>query len=202
MAGKLNNRQQLFVQEYMVDRNAEQAAIRAGYSPAYARGNAHKLVANSGIAAEIQARCAVVSEKLEITQERVLQELAAVGFARLSDFVTVETEQVQRMGIHPTTGEVTLLPAGEYQCVKLTDTADIPPAQQAALASIKQGAHGIEIKLHNKLDALDKLGRHLGLFEQKEESNPDTLNDQIKTIANYLSHPVPVRKKGDEEEQE
>jgi phage terminase small subunit len=170
VAGKLNDRQQLFVMEYLVDRNAEQAAIRAGYSPRYARGNAHKLVANSGIAAEIAARCAVVSEKLEITQERVLQELAAIGFASLPDFVTVSTEREEKLGIHPITGEVVMLPAGWCQYVKVIDTAELPAAKRAALAAIEQGPHGVKVKLHDKVRALEMLSKHLGLFDSNAAS--------------------------------
>lgn len=164
MAGKLNGRQQLFVLEYLIDRNAEQAAIRAGYSAKYARGNAHKLVANSGIAAEIQRLNAKTAAKLEITRESVMQELAAVGFARATDFVHVETEPVQRLGVHPITGEELTSP-GFYQTVRITDTDELPEEKAAALAGIKQGANGIEVKLHDKVRALELLGKAVGLFD-------------------------------------
>ena len=172
MPGELTARQQRFVEEYLVDLNAEQAAIRAGYSAKYARGNAHKLVANSCTAAAIQARRAVLSEKLEITQERVLQELAAIAFADVSDYVNVETEQVEAWGIHPITGEVCLLPTGWRQCVKVINTKQLPKVKRAALAGIKQGSNGIEIKLYDKHRALELMGKHLGLFENRDAPPP------------------------------
>ncbi|MDL2318081.1 terminase small subunit [Eubacteriales bacterium OttesenSCG-928-A19] len=165
MAGKLNDRQQLFVEEYLVDRNATQAAIRAGYSKKAAKQIGSRLLTNEDVATEIQARRAVVSEKLEITQERVLQELAAIGFARMPNYATVTTEPAEKLGIHPITGEVTLLPAGWDQYVKVIDTAALSDIQGAAIASIKQGAHGIEVKLHDKARALEMLGKHLGIFD-------------------------------------
>ena len=181
MAGKLNGRQQLFVLEYLVDRNAEQAAIRAGYSPKYARGNAHKLVANSCIAAEIQRLGQKTAQKLEITRESIMQELAAVGFARASDFVRVETTPATRLGIHPLTGEVVNLPDGYCQTVRITDTDDLPEDKAAALASIKQTANGIDVKLHDKVRALELLGKAVGMFDSREVP-PETGNNLFDAI--------------------
>lgn len=175
VAGKLNDRQQLFVDEYMVDRNATQAAIRAGYSEKTARyasewlneKNLQKPTSkyNPAIAAAIAARRTAVSEKLEITQEWVLQRLRAIAGADAADYVEVETAPAQKLGIHPITGEVVMLPAGWEQYVKVIDTADLPPEKRAAIAGIKQGRNGIEVKLHDSLRALDMLGKYLGLFD-------------------------------------
>jgi phage terminase small subunit len=172
VAGKLNDRQQLFVHEYLVDRNATQAAIRAGYSEKTAKQIGSRLLTNVDVVAAIDARRAAVSEKLEITQERVLQELAAIGFAKFLDFVTVKTERDTKLGIHPITGEVVTLPAGWCQYVKVLDTAELSPAQRAAVASIKQTIHGVEVKLHDKARALEMLGKHLGLFDSGAAAPP------------------------------
>ena len=66
MIEKLNMRQRKFAEYYVQNGNAEQAAILAGYSETYARGNAHKLVANSCISAYIKE----LSDKLK--DERIL----------------------------------------------------------------------------------------------------------------------------------
>lgn len=181
MAGKLNGRQQLFVLEYLIDRNAEQAAIRAGYSPRYARGNAHKLVANSGIAEEIQRLGAKTAAKLEITRESIMQELAVVGFARVTDFVRVETVPTSRPIIHPITGEV-LSFAGEAQQVRITNTDELPEDKAAALASIKQGANGIEVKLHDKVRALELLGKAVGVFDSGRDTSTEATNNLFEAI--------------------
>jgi len=172
VAGKLNDRQQLFAKEYLVDLNATQAAIRAGYSEKTAYSIGQRLLKKVEIVAAIQARRAVMSEKLEITQERVLQELAAIAFADVSDYVNVETEQVDAWGIHPITGEVCLIPTGWRQCVKVINTKELPKRKRAALASIKQGSNGIEIKLYDRHRALELLGKHLGMFENREAPPP------------------------------
>lgn len=75
---KLNERQKRFADEYLIDLNTEQAAIRAGYSKKYARGNAHKLVANSCIKAYIEKRMAEKEKELIADQDEVLKYLTSV----------------------------------------------------------------------------------------------------------------------------
>lgn len=168
MADKLTPKQQRFVQEYLVDFNATQAAIRAGYSAKTAQVIGAENLTKPMVAAEIQRLGAKTAAKLEITRENIMQELAAVGFARATDFVRVETEPAPRLAIHPITGEPISVPGGYYQTVRITDTADLPDDKAAALAGIKQGANGIEVKLHDKLRALELLGKAVGLFDSRE----------------------------------
>lgn len=165
MAGKLTAKQQRFVEEYLVDLNATQAAIRAGYSKKTAQEQSSRLLSNVMVAAEIEARRTVVSKKLEISREWVLERLAAIADAQQADYTTVVTEKTERLGIHPITGEVVMLPAGWEQYVKVIDTADLPDEKKTAIAGIKQTAHGIEVKLHDKTRALELLGKHFGLFD-------------------------------------
>lgn len=80
---KKTARRAAFVQEYLIDLNATQAAIRAGYSPRTANTQGAQLLANvsvrSAIAEAMQAR----EERTQITQDRVLQELARLSFGDL-----------------------------------------------------------------------------------------------------------------------
>lgn len=168
MAGKLNGRQQLFVLEYLIDRNATQAAIRAGYSEKTAKQIGSRLLTNVDVAEEIQRLGTKTAAKLEITRESIMQELASVGFARASDFVRVETEPALKLGIHPITGEVINVPGGYCQTVRITDTDELPEDKAAALAGIKQGANGIEVKLHDKVRALELLGKAVGMFDKAD----------------------------------
>lgn len=164
MADRLTPKQQRFVREYLIDFNATQAAIRAGYSAKTANVIAAQNLAKINIQAEIQRLGGKTAAKLEITRESVMQELAAVGFARVTDFVRVETEPTTRLGVHPLTGEIVSLP-GYCQTVRITDTDDLPEEKAAALAGIKQGANGIEVKLHDKVRALELLGKAVGVFD-------------------------------------
>ncbi len=74
----MKDRQRRFADEYLIDLNAEAAAVRAGYSPRYARGNAYKLVAKSGIKEYIEKRMAEKESELIADQNEVLRYLTAV----------------------------------------------------------------------------------------------------------------------------
>lgn len=78
MDKKLTPKQKAFVDYYIELGNAEQAAIKAGYSKKYARGNAHKLVANSGISAYIEERLSKIEDERIAKGEEVLQYLTKV----------------------------------------------------------------------------------------------------------------------------
>ena len=75
---KLNDRQKRFADEYLIDLNAERAAIRAGYSKRYARGNAYKLVANECIKEYIKKRMDEKEKELIADQDEVLKYLTSV----------------------------------------------------------------------------------------------------------------------------
>lgn len=75
---KMTERQKRFCDEYLIDLNAEQAAIRAGYSKKYARGNAHKLVANGCMREYIKSRMDEKKSDLIADQDEVLKYLTAV----------------------------------------------------------------------------------------------------------------------------
>lgn len=140
---KLSDKQKRFVSEYLVDLNATQAAIRAGYSKKTAQEQSSRLLSNVMVQEEIQKRQEKLQCKLEISQERVLEELAAIAFANGTDFVTVTA-----------TGLLDIKP-----------TSKVPKEKLPAIAGIKYNQLGIEIKLHDKVRALELLGKHLGVFE-------------------------------------
>ena len=95
-----------------------------------------------------------------INPGRVLRELAGIGFADILDYVAVTPE-----------GELALRP-----------TEEIPPQARAAVVGIKQGPRGIEIKLADKLSALEKLGRHMGLFDRREPGGIEDVEDLRREI--------------------
>ena len=77
---KISAKQQAFVDEYLIDLNATQAAIRAGYSAKTANEQASRLLANVNISSAISLAKQARSDRTEITQDRVLKELARVAF--------------------------------------------------------------------------------------------------------------------------
>lgn len=154
---KLTAKQIRFVDEYMVDFNATQAAIRAGYKAKTAHVIGAENLRKPKIAEEIARRQKDLQRRTEVTQDRVVKELARVAFADATDYACVETLTYENE-------DGTVSPV---QIVSPKDTDTLSDDQRAAIAGIKQGANGIEIKLHDKIKALELLGRHIGMFNDK-----------------------------------
>lgn len=154
---KLTAKQIRFVDEYLVDFNATQAAIRAGYSEKTANTIGAQNLAKLSIQAEISRRQKDLQRRTEVTQDRVVKELARIAFANIADYVHVETQTRTKDDGTETT----------YQIVMLSETEDLSADQRAALATVKQSVNGVEIKLHDKIKALELLGRHIGMFNDK-----------------------------------
>ena len=154
---KLTAKQIRFVDEYMVDFNATQAAIRAGYKAKTAHVIGAENLRKPKIAEEIARRQKDLQKRTEISQDRVVKELARIAFADASDYACIETLTYENE-------DGTVSPV---QIVSPKDTGALSDDQRAAIAGIKQGANGIEIKLHDKIKALELLGRHIGMFNDK-----------------------------------
>lgn len=165
MANKLTPKQRRFIDEYLIDLNAMQAAIRAGYSEKTAYSIGLQNLKKLEIQAEIQKRRNRLQNKLEITQERVLQELAAIAFANGSDYA-----KVVNTGLLPT--------------VEMIPTEELPPEKLPAIAGIKANQYGVEVKLHDKVKALELLGKYLGTFDggPAQEQTENNLFEAIDSI--------------------
>ena len=149
---RLTAKQKRFIDEYLVDLNATQAAIRAGYSKKTAAFIGAENLKKPQIQAEVQRRMAKRQERTEVTQDRIVKELARLAFANAADFVTVRERKIETAD-----GSVVV----DSAVVK--HTSELTVDQQAAIAGIKQGANGVE----HKLKALELLGRHMGMFTDK-----------------------------------
>lgn len=138
-------RQRRFVEEYLVDLNAHQAALRAGFAPRSARQTVTKLLRRPDVAAAIQERMEERSRRTAITADRVLAELACIAFSDMRHFIQWGPEGI------------TLIPPEA-----------LAPGETGAIAEIRGSSEprGPRLKLHSKERALDALGRHLGLFRR------------------------------------
>lgn len=156
----LNEKQKRFVQEYMVDLNATQAAKRAGYSEKTAYSMGQRLLKKVEIQAALQKAKIDRQKRVEITADRVLEELAAIAFANGTDYATVN-----RNGL-----------------VRIIPTSDLSDEQRKAVASIKEGQYGTEVKTFDKLRALEMLGKHLGMFDNHGASTDPEENNIFEVI--------------------
>lgn len=164
---KLTPKQQAFVNEYLIDLNATQAAIRAGYSQKTANRIATENLSKPVIQAEIQKAIKEREKRTEINQDFVLRELFAIANANGVDFVHVVEEPIIVNGsyvMNPDTGELK-----KHEVVKITPTDKLPKEKQKAISNIKETRNGIEVNTHDKVRALELLGKHLGMFKEKVE---------------------------------
>lgn len=169
---KLTPKQKRFIEEYLIDLNATQAYLRAGYkvNENVAAVNAQRLLRNAKIQTVLAQAMMERAERTKITQDKVVHELAKIAFSKGTDFVRV----VIKTGYRPILndeGNVIDYEPYDYQAVEVLNTDEIPVDKQAAIAGIKQGATGIEVKLNDKVKALELLGRHLGMFNDKLDVN-------------------------------
>ena len=88
MAG-LTLKQRMFADEYIISGNMEQAALKAGYSKTYARGNAHKLLANVSVKAYLDERLAEIKSEKVADQQEVMEFLTAVMRGEVNEPVTI-----------------------------------------------------------------------------------------------------------------
>jgi phage terminase small subunit len=161
----LNEKQKRFAAEYLIDLNATQAAIRAGYSEKTAASQGQRLLTNVEIQKLVQRGMDERGERTEITQDRVLQELAKVAFSDLRKVLTPGGALIDAQDWDDDVAgfissvEVVKKPSGEH------DEEGRPVVE-----------HVHKIKAWDKMAALEKLGKHLGMFVDRskhEVSGPD-----------------------------
>lgn len=170
---KLNSKQLAFCREYMVDHNGARSAIRAGYSAATARQIGSQLLANINVSNEIARLEALALRRHDITQDRVLAELAKLGFANMQDFVR-------------------LTPDGD----PVVDLSDVSRAKFAAITELTvedftdgrgenaRDVRRIKVKMADKTKALENIAKHLGMLKDRTEiSGPNGGPIQTEDVA-------------------
>jgi len=143
-----------FVEEYLTDRNAKQAAIRAGYSKRTAHSQGQRLLKRPDVKKAIEEAMAIASDRNGATVDRIVTELLAVGISDIGDILDFTGEKV-----------------------RLREPHKIPDHARRAISSVKvkrrmEGMDRVEIiefKLWDKMAALDKLGRYRGMFVDRQE---------------------------------
>lgn len=165
----LTVKQQRFVDEYLIDLNATQAAIRAGYSQKTARQIGNRMLTNVDIQAATSKKMGERSNRVEITQDMVLKELAKIGFSDIRKVVRWGETQV-RMVDGEDDGPEDMVP---YHGLALIDSSEIDDSIAGAIAEVSQSRDGLKVKLHDKKGALVDIGRHLGMFSPPGHADLD-----------------------------
>ena len=161
----MTKKQKRFIEEYLVDLNATQAAIRAGYSPDTAGSIGSENLKKPEIRARIETAIAERSKRTGINQDRIVMELAKIAL---------------------------LNPKGLVNFDEATIKEDAADEDVAAVASVRvkrfptKDGEGVEreVKMYDKTKALELLGRHLGMFKDKVEVSG--LDEEKKKLDDIL----------------
>jgi phage terminase small subunit len=163
---KAQEKRSIFVREYLVDRNGTRAAIAAGYAPKSASVTSCRLLRNAKVQAAVSELTEERLERLEVTADAVLQELAKIAFANMGDYLAVEAD-----------GSIAV------------DISEITPVQAAGLADLRIDEYEANnsrfrrtrIKLASKIRALELLGKHLRLWSDRAQpTNNLNLAEEIR----------------------
>lgn len=175
-------KQKRFCEEYLIDLNATQAAIRADYSERTAYSIGQENLKKPEIQACMKQLMDERSKRTQISADMVLKEYAKLGFSDITDYLKVTTRE--RMVKYDTPDGV-VFEKEMMQSVDLYDTEEVDPVKMHAVAEIKQTKDGIALKLHDKKGALDSIARHLGMFTDKIEHSGEihmTFEDQLRDL--------------------
>ena len=216
-------KQQRFVDEYLIDLNGTQAAIRAGYSAATAEQISYQLLQKTSVLIAITAARKAQQERTQVSADKVVLEAwniatadprklveVKVGCCRncwgeghrrqrtLSEY-NADREKFREGGKPPEDWEeeggigYTPLRDAHPACpechgdgcprVVLGDTRRMSPETLALYAGARQTKFGIEVLMHDKSQALEKLFKHLGLYEKDNQQKIDPLASLLHAIA-------------------
>lgn len=148
---KLTEKQQRFVDEYLIDLNATQASIRAGYSVKTANEQGSQNLAKLSIQQAIAEQMAERSKRTGINQDRVVLELAKIAFVKMTDIV----DSQGRIKSDASADDLACIESVKYKESE-SDTG----------SSVER-----EVKIASKLKALELLGKHLGMWNDKLDVN-------------------------------
>lgn len=159
---KLTDKQKRFCEEYLIDLNATQAAIRAGYSQKTAFSIGVENLKKPLVQEYLQKLMDERSQRTEITADRVLQELAAIAFSDRTAIAQIEDGGV----------------------VTFTPTDQLDKDAKKTISGIENGKYGTKVTTYDKVKALELIGKHLGMFTSGADNSAalDKLDEVLGRI--------------------
>lgn len=153
----LRPKQQRFIDEYLIDGNATQAAIRAGYSAKSAHLIGHENINKPKIAEELARRQAELAAGHGVTADLIVAELAKLGFSNMQDYMRVGPSGDPFLDFSKLTREQ----AAALQEVTVEDFVD-------GRGEDARDVRRVKFKLADKRASLVDLGKHLGMFTERQ----------------------------------
>jgi len=156
---EITDKMRQFVDEYLIDLNGTQAAIRAGYSESTAQEQSSQLLARPDIRALIEQAQKDRVDRVQINQDTTVNELKTIAFSDVADFVIVkEGGVIEQRPFNELKKEQTRCVKKIKQTVRTAQSSDGAVIHQTAV---------LELELYDKVKSLELLGRHLGIFNDK-----------------------------------
>lgn len=184
----MTDAQKRFCDEYLIDLNATRA-----YKVAYPRckkeetANAasSRMLRNVKVQEYISKKQQEIEKRTEVTQDMVIKELAAIAFSKASDYAKLKK---MKRNVPIFDGEdIVDYKEEEYTGIEFTPTDELTEEQKKALSGIKEGKFGIQVDSCDKVKALELLGRHLGIFNDKIDVNVKEKEEKKNAISDILN---------------
>jgi phage terminase small subunit len=157
---RLTPKQKRFVDEYLIDLNATQAAIRAGYSKKNAGKIGPELLGKTRISEAIRSSMQKREQRTEVTQDMVVKQLAKIAFLDIKDVVEWNDQSIR------------IKPSESVDGTVLAEVSE----------TMTESGWTKKVKMSDRMRALDMLGRHLGMFKDK-------LDVDMKTQVVFTNEP-------------
>lgn len=158
----LNPQQEKFCQEYAIDFEGKRAAIAAKYGIAGAAAQASRLLTDVNIQLRLKDLLRPAMDQYEVTQERIMKEVATIAFSNLGDYVQILADG----SVLSDFSKVTREQFGALKSIKITEQAGSLEVDAEGNANHRECVK-IEITTHDKLAALEKLMRRAGLIKEE-----------------------------------
>lgn len=184
-------RQEAFCLEYLVDLNGAAAARRAGYSARVANRQASRLLSNADIAARVQFLKAKRVERTGITIDRVVEELAKVGFASLRQMVEIDSAGQPQINLTNTPDDV-------LDALSEVRTETVIETEGSGEDRKSRPIRKTKVKLHDKIRALHLLAEHVGPSKQRKGDTAHPFVDMVNQLlrANHKHNSMPIKRDG------
>jgi phage terminase small subunit len=159
MPTELNPKQLSFCNEFIIDHNGTQSAIRAGYSEKTANRIADQLLSKLDINAKIAELEADIQSKNKDLKQRLIDELTRIATVNVDDHIQIVNKVVEKIDKE---GNTTTY---ETEAIELKPNYD-----GRVISKIKIGVCGLEVTFHDKTKAIELLGKHLSMFNEITEN--------------------------------
>lgn len=182
----LTDKQKTFCREYIVDLNATQAAIRAGYSKKGAAVSASKMLMKTNIQLEIKRLMDERNERTNITADDVIRQLARIAFMDIKDFIEWGVEERNEI-IDRDEDDNPIIEKVQSEYVRMKAAQHI---DGSLVQSIKMTKYGMAVEFPDRMRAMEMLAKHTGVFDDRPNVSVDVSGfvDALKQTAQQVGN--------------